>query len=191
MGLHFISPDGQRILYDLPEVTPDEGSYPRVQPRGVRPRTVAIYNKAAGRPFMINGFGSIYTDGRSSCRRRQGDLAGFTTYCMRENCEAWGLAVVDYGGRIVKDSATQPGLLGLEFVAWSPDGQRIAGLRAVHPGADGEGGGELVEYDLAGDTYRPAGLVSAQQAADNLGRLDRLIDWPNGRLELKAPQAAD
>lgn len=172
-----LSPDGRRIIFDMPLVAKQEDNYPRVQTRGIRPRVVGIYSKQVGKVLTVDDFSEVYSLSRSTLWRKGNDLAAFTTFCRLPDCESWGLTVVSYSGRIVLDIRVHRQLQGLEFIAWSPDGRRLAALRPVKPQADGEGGGDLVEIDLATGAVREIDTVSSELSVEHLGRFERIIQW--------------
>lgn len=179
-----VSPSGGRIIYDQPVMTRFDREHARVQTRGVRAREVTIYSSDIGRPLVIEGLSGVSSVARSNLWRKNGDLAAFSTYCRLPDCEAWGLAVVSYGGRVVLDNRVQRQLQGLEFIAWSPDGQRLAALRSVKPLTDGQGGGQIVEVDLQTAAVREVGEVTPELAVENLGRFERIISWSGNQLQL-------
>lgn len=186
-----VSADGRRVVFDSPRVTRLEGQYPRDLGRGIRPRSVMVYSDCTSRPLTVNTFSEVYGVGCANHWRPQNDWAAFTTYCRQPDCEVWSLAVISYGGNVLFDANNVIELSGLEFIGWSPDGQRIAALKPDKLHTDGEGGGVLMEFNLADQRVRTVAAISPELASENLGKFERIIYWEAGQLKLiDMPRAA-
>lgn len=183
-----ISRDGERIVFNRPEVSPArDGEYPAANLRDIRTSNVALYSKEVGKVILLDNFNGVYAASHSNLWRKQCDWAAFTAYCHMEGGDVWGLVVVGYGGEVQFSPLTMNELTGLEFIAWSPDGSKIAALRPAKPQSRGEMGGELVEFDLAKKALRTVGTISPDLAANHLNELQEIIDWHGNVLSLSPP----
>ena len=179
-----VSADGRRVVFDSPRITRLEGQYPRDLGRGIRMRSVMVYSDCTSRALTVNTFSEVYGVSCANHWRPGNDWAAFTTYCRQPDCEVWSLAVISYGGNVLFDANNVIELSGLEFIGWSPDGQRIAALKPDKPHADGEGGGVLMEFNLADQRVRTVAAISPELASENLGKFEQIIYWEAGQLKL-------
>jgi len=186
-----ISPDGKRLVYERPDVSEAEGPWPRAYPRDRRGRRVTIRHVGTGQSFVSERFTEVYGLGASSHWRGDGEELAFTTTCVKNGKPVRQLVVADACGSVLLDAEAMPALAGLEFIGYSPDGDRVAALRPAAAAEMGRQGGELVELDVAARTLREAGKVPARIACLHAGRYDRIIEWDDtGRCRLGGEAAA-
>jgi len=172
-----ISEDGHRIIYERPNVAEGEGDLPRAYPRDCRTYSVVIYDRAAGRKFVLEDFLELYGLGTASHWRPDGEAVAFSTTCYLDGQPCPQLAILDACGNVILDGSRMPALRGMEFICYSPDGRRIAALRPARPRSDGRGGGMLVEIDVAARSVREVGEIPALLACRHIGRFERLVKW--------------
>ena len=179
-----VSPDGRRIVYERPDVTSGEGDWPRAYSRQRRTRRVAIYHVGTGRRYVLPCFTELYGLSHESFWRTDGKTLAATITCEEKVPGLRGLIVLDSVGKVLLDPTMMPELLGLEFIAHGPDG-RIAALRPNDPGEHGGTGGVLVEVDTNKRTAEEIARIPGDLASRHVGRMDELIRWTGGHLELK------
>ncbi len=185
-----LSPDGKRIIYERPDVSPGEGEYPRAYPPDRRTHRVAIYDVRTHRRFLMDRFAELYALGYASFWSPDGQVAAITTTCYPEAEGSNGgetllvsagpcrqLALVDPCGQVILDAEALPALVELEFISFSPDGSRIAALRPVEPRHQGRNGGTLVEVDPRTRTATDLAEVTPQQACRYLDHFERMVVW--------------
>lgn len=187
-----VSPDGKRLVYERPAVSPEEGPWPRAYPRDRRPRWVTIRHVGTGQAFVSDCFTEVYGLAASSHWRGDGGQLAFTTTCVKDGKSVRELVVTDACGNVLLDADAMPALAGLEFIGYSPDGDRIAALRPAVARVLGRQGGELVELDVAGRRLREVGKVTPLVACEHPGRYDRIIEWDDdGRCRLRDEPAGE
>lgn len=172
-----VSTDGRRVVYERPGVSTAEGAWPRAYPRDRRSRRVTIRHVGAGQAFVSDRFTEVYGLGGGSHWRRDGNELAFTTTCVKNGQAVRQMVVLDACGNVRLDAEGVPALAGLEFVGYSPDGQRIAALRPRKPADRGRQGGMLVEVDVAARSVREVAEVPALTACEHSGRYDRIVEW--------------
>ncbi len=174
----YVAPDGRKILYERPDVDNVEGKFPRAYRHDVRVYRVAIYNQRTGLRFLIDEFNEIFSVGTASYWRSDGQAVAFTTTTARPGGEVVSeLVVLDSCGQVMLCSKSLPELAGLEFICFSPGGQRIAALRPVKAKCGGVSGGVLVEVDTEQQTVRDVGEISASLACKYVDRFETLVEW--------------
>lgn len=182
-----LSPDGQRIVYESPDVGEGEGEFPRAYLPGRRTYQAVIYDHHARRKFPLAGLSEVYGLGSASHWRRDGQAVAFSTTCFAEGQPCPQLVVLGSSGEVILSAAAMPELKDLEFISYSPDGRRIAALRPVRPRSGGLFGGSVVEVDVQERSLREVGEIPAADASQNLWRFDRLIEWDSaGSCRLKS-----
>jgi len=172
-----ISPDGKRLVYERPEVSEEEGPWPRAYPRDRRGRRVTIRHVGTGQAYVSDCFTEVYGLATASHWRGDGQQLAFTTSRVRDGKGVRQLVVADACGNVLLDADALPALAGLEFISYSPDGDRIAALRPAVARELGRQGGELVELDVAGRTLREVAKVAPLVGCEHAGRYDRIIQW--------------
>jgi len=188
-----LSPAGTRIVYERPVVDSTEGPWPRAYPRDRRGRCVVIRHLETDLQFQLQQYTDVYGLGLASHWRPDGQQVAFTTDCARAGraggTDRWQLVVLDATGQVVLDAERLKGLAGLEFIAYSPDGKRIAALKPTEPRAAGRRGGKLVELDLTARKLRTVAEVPALLACKYVGRFEKLVAWDaQGRCRLAKPE---
>jgi hypothetical protein len=181
-----LSPDGKTIVYERPDVAAGEGEHPRLDPHDRRTCRVVLYDFQTRAKFVLDCYTEVYGLGQGSYWRRDGRAVAFTTTCLKATPPSRELVILDPSGVVILDRSNLADLAGLEFIAYSRDGQRIAALRPTEPQSGGRGGGTLVEIDPQAKTVRDVGQVTSLAASRNLYRFDRLIRWDSkGGLSVK------
>jgi len=172
-----VSGDGRRIIYEQPDVDDDENASPRAYDHDRRTYRVVIHHVGDARTFVLDRYSSVAGLGAASFWRHDGEAVAITTSRLRDGAACWELVVLDAYGHTLLDSSHLPALAGLTYIAFSPDGGRIAALRPAGAAGDGSAGGMLVEIDILKRTIRLAGTITANAAGRCNGRFDRLVRW--------------
>ena len=172
-----VSPDGRRIVYERPDVSPGEGDFPRALRRDRRTYRAAIYDYVTAQRSLLDRFSEVYGLGMASFWRPDSKALAMSTTCFVEGQACLQLAVLDLYGQVILDGSMLPELKGLEFICHSPDGRRIAALRPMTPRVGGRDGGILVEVDPERQTVQAVAEVPPALACRNLGRFERLVAW--------------
>jgi len=181
-----VSPDGGRIIYEKPDVHITEGDWPPAYAHDRRARRVAIRHVPTDQRFVLDCYGEVSGLGQASHWRPDGMQVAFTTTCFSSKPFSRQLVVLDLCGKVLLDGSKVKDLLGLEFIAYSPDGRRIAALRPADPAGDGRQGGTLVEVDVEARAVRDVAEVPAAVACKHVGRFERLVTWDSdGHCTLK------
>lgn len=181
-----VSPDGRRVVYERPDVSTAEGDWPRAYSRDRRARRVAIRHVGTGQSFVSDRLTEVYGLAADSHWRADGEQVAFTTTCGVNGKPVRQMVVLDACGKVLLDAESVADLAGLEFIGYSPDGDRIAALRPNEPGGLGRQGGILVEVDVAEREVRDVAEVPAELACQHPGRYDRIIQWNDeGRCGLR------
>lgn len=173
----------RQIVYERPDVDDAEGDWPVQYPHDRRTSQVVIYDAAIGQKFLLEQLAKVYGLGQASYWRPGGQQLAFTSLCVQCKPAQRGLVVLEACGTLLADPIRNPELAGLEFIAYSPDGGRIAALRTEATGVGGRRGGTLVEVDPAAKTVRDVGPVSAMAACRHLGRMEEMLRWKDGKLQ--------
>ena len=172
-----LSGDGQRIIYERPDIAEGEGEFPRAYPRDRRTYRVAIYDRRTGRRALLDRFAELYSLGAASHWRPDGQAAAFTTTCYVDDQPCPQVAVVDACGQAILDAEMMPELRNLEFISYSPDGARIAALRPSKPRTGGRDGGALVEVNVEEQTLKDVAEISPPLACEYLNRFGQMVVW--------------
>jgi len=189
-GAANVSSSGDRIVYERPDIVDGEGKWPRAYPRNRRTRRVAIAHLSTGQRFLLDCFTEVYGLGRASFWHPDEQSLALTTTCVKDEPAVRYLVVLDACGLVVLDAAALPGLKDLEFIAWGPDGKRIAALRSRDAREGGRRGGTLFEVDVARRAVREVADVPTTLGCRYVGRYEHLIRWDaHGRCALRKPPA--
>ncbi len=180
-----VSHDGRLLLYMSPDVSRQEGDYPRQYPTDRRTYRVFLYDSLQGVKFSLDQYCRVYSLGWACQWRRDDSAIGFTAVCSSDAGAVGQLVVTDPYGNVLLDASRQGDLVGLEFVAFSPDGQTVAALRPANSQAGAKDGGELVEVDIESATLRSAGQISPTLACRYIEHIERLIEWTPEGLALR------
>jgi len=174
----YVSPNGRAVLYERPEVSANEGEFPRAYGPDQRVHCVAIYDHSAGETYARDCFSKIVGLGRASHWREDGGAVAFTTVaCRDDKPPVTELVMLDSAGQTILSGENTPALVGLEFISFSPNGGRIAALQPIEPGSRGRGGGIIVLVDTQTGAVSQLAGVPATLAAKYVGRMDELVDW--------------
>ena len=172
-----LSGDGERIIYERPDISEAEGQLARIYPRNRRTQRVVIYDHRTRRRFALDRFTELHSLGSASHWRPDGQAAAITTTCYLDGKPCPQVAIVDACGQVMLDAETMPELAGLEFISYSPDGSRLAALRPRQLRLGGRLGGGLVEVDAASRTVTEVAEISPGRACQHLGHFDRMVVW--------------
>lgn len=171
------SHDGRMILFQMPDVSKQEGEYPRQYPGDRRTYRVMIYDSRQDKHFPLDAYCRIYSLGWGSLWRADDSAIAFTAVCSQDATAVGQLVITDPYGHPLLDASRLTDLVGLEFICFSPDGKKVAALRPLDAKAGAREGGTLVEVDIAQGTLRNAGEVSALLACQNINHIECLVNW--------------
>lgn len=173
----YVSPDGKHVLYERPDVTPGEGEYPKAYPRDRRTYRVTIYDMRTDRKYPLECYTEVYGLSQASFWRGDSAAAAFTTTCT--NCKPFTrmLVVVDACGMVTMDASRMPDLACLEFISWSPRGNKLAALRPAQPQQGGVGGGTLVLVDLDKQTVTDVANIPPAMACAFPYHFEQIVRW--------------
>jgi hypothetical protein len=185
-----VSPSGERIIYNRPDVAWGEGDWPRLYAHDLRSRRVCIYHRRTGERFVLDCLTELEGLGASGFWRGDEEALAFTARCMDTRPFVRGLVVTDGCGQLRLGPREAPALEGLEFICHSPDGRRIAALRPADGGVGGRLGGMLVEVDVPSRTVRNVAEVPAAVGCRYVRQYERLVQWDeSGRCSFREPPA--
>ena len=173
------------IVYMRPDVVPGEGDYPRFAAPNLRSYRVVICHVDDKKKYVLDCYTDVYGLGMGSFWRKDNEQVAFTTVCAKTTPHTRQLVVLDGGGNVVLDGSILPGLIDLEFISWSPDGQRLAALRPREPHTRGHGGGTLVEIDIERHLVRDIEEISGTAVLKSPDRFEDLIEWDQGHCRLR------
>lgn len=172
-----VSPDGQHVLYERPDVAASEGEFPRAFRHDRRTYTVTIFDLRTDMKYHMDCYTEVYGISSASYWRADSQLAAFTTTCTKNKPFVRQMVVVDACGLPQFDAGKMPGLVGLEFVAWAPRGNRLAALRPTQPQTGGATGGTLVMVDLDKQTVTDIASAPDSKACLCVYHFEQMIRW--------------
>jgi hypothetical protein len=172
-----VSHNGRMILYMAPDVARLEGDYPHRFGNDRRTYRVFIYDSTQAHKFPLDRFCRVYSVGWASQWRSDDSAIGFTATCSEDPSGVGQLVITDPFGHVLLDGTMQPELIGLEFLAFSPDGRKVAALRPSGEQAGVSQGGELIEVDIHKATLRKAGDIPPLTASRHVDHIEWLVDW--------------
>jgi hypothetical protein len=172
-----VSPDGQHMLYERPDVHAREGDFPRAYPHDRRTYRVTIYDLRTDLKYHMDCYTEVYGVSTASYWRADSQLAAFTTTCTKNKPFVRQLVVVDACGLTQFDGSKIPDLVGLELIGWAPRGNRLAALRPLQPVTGGATGGTLVMVDLDKQTVTDIAPVPVAKSSLRVYHYEQLIRW--------------
>lgn len=192
----YVSSDGKHILYDQPDVSEGEGNYPWVHTHDRRVHRAALYDLNTKQKYVMDQYAEVGGLGVANFWRPDSEAVAFTTTIASAKPMSRGLVVLEPCGNMILDYTILPDMAGLEFICWSPDGNKIAALRTASANAAGctivpdpsvqvVASGAVVEVDVQRHTFRDVGTITTAVGSKVPNRYDRLVKWDKGNLVVR------